>query len=248
MIRIAIVDDELHIAKSVAKSTQHHAEQLGVAVNLSIFQSSRKFLEDYRAGSFDAAFLDIEMPELNGDALSAELTKIDPALLLVYVTNCCNDEVYTMLKYMPIGFLRKPLFEQEIDNMLSVLQAKITAMQKLYTVQSGKQVLQIPLKDVVYIDSEKNYVYFHMVKKPQKTGTKREQPEEIIKVRKKLDEVQAEIENNGFIRIHSGILVNYRYIYAIQKNTVRLDNGLELAVSRSHEATVSQKFLYFSRG
>lgn len=116
MIRIAIVDDELPIAKSVARITLTHAEKLNIPINLTIYQSSKKFLDEYSSGKFDVAFLDIEMPEMSGDSLSAELIKIDSSLLFVYVTNCCNDEVYTMLKYMPIGFLRKPLFEKEIDN------------------------------------------------------------------------------------------------------------------------------------
>lgn len=238
MIRIAIVDDELPIAKSVARITLTHAEKLNIPINLTIYQSSKKFLDEYSSGKFDVAFLDIEMPEMNGDSLSAELIKIDSSLLFVYVTNCCNDEVYTMLKYMPIGFLRKPLFEKEIDNMLNILQSKIQTTQRIYTVQNGKQVTQIPLKDVIYIDSIKNYVYFHLKDK-----------EDIeIKIRKKLDEVEEDIKDYGFIRIHSSILVNYRFIFSIKKGAVILDEGGELLISRSHEANVTQKFLYFSRG
>lgn len=238
MIKIAIVDDELPIAKSVARITHTHAEKLSIPINLTIYQSSKKFLDEYSSGKFDVAFLDIEMPEMSGDALSAELIKIDSSLLLVYVTNCCNDEVYTMLKYMPIGFLRKPLFEKEIDNMLNTLQSKIQTTQRIYTVQNGKQVTQIPLKDVIYVDSIKNYVYFHLKDKKDME----------IKIRKKLDEVEEDIKDYGFIRIHSSILVNYRFIFSIKKGAVILDEGGELLISRSHEANVTQKFLYFSRG
>jgi hypothetical protein len=85
--------DELPIAESVAKITYNHAEHLNISVTLNIYQSSKKFLNEYHPGKYDAAFLDIEMPELNGDALSAELTKTDSSLLLVYVTNYCNGEV-----------------------------------------------------------------------------------------------------------------------------------------------------------
>ena len=240
MIRIAIVDDELNIAKSVARITNDHAEQLNIPISLNAYQSSKKFLSEYQVGKFDAAFLDIEMPELNGDALSSELINIDPSLLLVYVTNYCNDEVYTMLKYMPIGFLRKPLFEKEIDNMLNILQSKIQTIKRVYTIQNGKQVTQIPLKDVIYIESIKNYVYFHLKETCLFKG-------ESIKIRMKLDEVQKNIESFGFIRIHSSILVNYQYIFNITKGTVKLDNGEELIISRSHEQNVTQQFLYFSR-
>lgn len=249
MIRIAIVDDESNIAKSIAKKTKNHADNLGVSISLNVYYSGREFLNQYHAGDYDVIFLDIDMPELSGDALSAELAKIDPSLLLVYVTNYCNDEVYTMLKYMPIGFLRKPFFEDEIDAMLGVLKEKMVSVRKTYSIQSGRKVQQIALKDVLYIESDRNYAYFHMASTPHvEKSNSQNKKQEPIKVRKKLDLIEVEIEHYGFIRIHASILVNYRWIYSIQKNMVKLDNGKDLPISRSRETEVEQKFMYFSRG
>lgn len=249
MIRIAIVDDESNIAKCIAEKTRVHADKLNMLVSLTVYHSGREFLSQYHIGDYDVIFLDIDMPELSGDALSAELVKIDPTLLLVYVTNYCNDEVYTMLKYMPIGFLRKPFFEKEIDAMLGVLKEKIANVHKTYSIQSGRQVFQIPLKDVIYIESDRNYAYFHMnssLNNEMKNNHNKKQ--EPIKVRKKMDLIEVEIEHYGFIRIHASILVNYRWIYSIQKSTIELDNGKILPISRSRETEVEQKFMYFSRG
>lgn len=240
MIRIAVVDDEVNIAKNIAKKTKQHANKLNISISLTVYQSGLEFLKQYHAGVYDVTFLDIDMPELNGDALSAELAKIDSSLLLVYVTNYCNDEVYTMLKYMPIGFLRKPMFENEIDGMLNVLKEKIINTHKIYTIQSGRQTLQIPLKDVMYLECNRNYVYFYMIDSTNSN-------QEPIKVRKKMDLIETEIEQYGFIRIHASILVNFRSIYSIQKNMIQMDNGIELPVSRSRENDVKQKFIYFSR-
>lgn len=241
MIRIAIVDDEKQVAEYIAKTTKQHAENNSIQTDITVYDSSVNFLKEYTTDKYDVVFLDIEMPEMNGDELSAKLTEIDSTILLVYVTNLCNDEVYTMLKYMPIGFLRKPFFEKEIDEMLITLSNKITAIKKTYLVSSGKQMIHVSLKNVLYIESERNYVYFHILNTNQNKN-------EIIKIRKKLDEIEKDIEKMGFIRIHSSILVNYRFIYSINKNSITLDNGIELPVSRSRESTLTSKFLYFSRG
>lgn len=248
MIRIAIVDDEPIIANNIAKMTKIHADKLNIAVLITTYNNSRNFLDNYHVGDYDVIFLDIDMPELSGDMLSAELIKIDPSLLLVYVTNYCNDEVYTMLKYMPIGFLRKPFFEKEIDSMLNVLKEKIVNIQKTYAIQSGRSVIHIPLKDVIYIESIKNYTYFYMsqpLNHYSNYDINKEQ--EFIKVRKKMDLIENEIEKYGFIRIHASVLVNYRWIYSIHKNTVKMDNGKILPISRSRETEVENKFMYFSR-
>lgn len=241
MIRIAIVDDEKQVAEYIAKTTKQHAENNSIQTDITVYDSSVNFLKEYTTDKYDVVFLDIEMPEMNGDELSAKLTEIDSTILLVYVTNLCNDEVYTMLKYMPIGFLRKPFFEKEIDEMLITLSNKITAIKKTYLVSSGKQMIHVSLKNVLYIESERNYVYFHILNTNQNKN-------EIIKIRKKLDEIEKDIEKMGFIRIHSSILVNYRFIYSINKSSITLDNGIELPVSRSRELTITSKFLYFSRG
>lgn len=241
MIRIAIVDDEKQVAEYIAKTTKQHAENNSIQTDITVYDSSVNFLKEYTTDKYDVVFLDIEMPEMNGDELSAKLTEIDSTILLVYVTNLCNDEVYTMLKYMPIGFLRKPFFEKEIDEMLITLSNKITAIKKTYLVSSGKQMIHVSLKNVLYIESERNYVYFHILNTNQNKN-------EIIKIRKKLDEIEKDIEKMGFIRIHSSILVNYRFIYSINKSSITLDNGIELPVSRSRESTIISKFLYFSRG
>lgn len=249
MIRIAICDDEPNIAKSIAEKTQMHAENLDIYISLDVYYSGQDFLNQYHVGDYDVIFMDIDMPELSGDDLSAELAKKDPSLLLVYVTNYCNDEVYTMLKYMPIGFLRKLYFEDEIDAMLGVLKEKMMNIRKTYSIHSGRQVLQIVLKDVLYIESDRNYTYFHMTTTSHIENTNnRNKNQEPIKVRKKLDFIEEEIEHYGFIRIHASILVNYRWIYSIQKNMVKLDNGEELPISRSRETEVEQKFMYFQRG
>lgn len=249
MIRIAIVDDELVIANNVSKITQIHADKLNIPVSITVYNSGRKFLNQYNIGDYDVIFLDIDMPELSGDMLSAELIKMDPSLLLVYVTNYCNDEVYTMLKYMPIGFMRKPFFEKEIDSMLNVLREKIVSIQKTYSIQSGRNVIHIPLKDVIYIESDRNYTYFYMSQPISHYSNYYANKEQtFIKVRKKMDLIEAEIEKYGFIRIHASILVNYRWIYSIHKNEVEMDNGKKLPISRSRKIEVENKFMYFSRG
>lgn len=248
MIRIAVCDDEPNIAENIAKRTEHHADCLGINISIKVYYSGREFLDKFHPGDYDVIFMDIDMPELNGDTLSAKLANIDPSLLLVYVTNYCDGEVFTMMKHMPIGFLRKPFFEDEIDEMLRVLQEKIVNMRKTYTLHSGRQLLQVQLKDIMYIESSRNYTFFHITSTQNSDKNNSKKKQEPIKVRKKLDLIEVELEHYGFIRIHASILVNYRWVYSIQKNVVKLDDGKVLPISRSRETEVEQKFMYFSRG
>lgn len=238
MIRIAIVDDEPEVARYIAEKTKEKAEALKIPIALRLYHSGTEFLHSYTARMFDVVFLDIQMPEMSGDAVSAELIRKDADILLVYVTNLCNGEVYTMLKYMPIGFLRKPLFENEIGDMLVVLKKRIAAAQRSYCIQNGKQKFQIPIQNVLYIESKLNYLYFHIFRNNQV---------EVLKIRKKLDDVEKEIENFSFIRAHSSFLVNFKYIYAIESNAIKLVTDEMIPISKSHLAHVRERYLFFSR-
>ena len=52
----------------------------------------------------------------------------------------------------------------------------------------------------------------------------------------------------GFIRVHSGFLVNYRFIYSVNKTTVLLNNQENIPLSRHRADTVKQKLQLYSRG
>ncbi len=247
MIKIAVIDDEPEIAEHIAEVTRIRAADLGIPIKVRTYYNGREFLEGYQPKMYDAVFLDIQMPDIDGDELSAQLNMIDSNLLLVYVTNLCNNEVYTMLKYMPIGFLRKPLFNDEIDSLLFVLQNKLLSLGKEYFVKAGKKFYRFSLPDLIFVESQLNYVYFHSVKDTKSKKKNDEFEQEIIKVRLKLDDVEKDIEQYGFIRTHTSFLVNYRYINSFEQSFVVLKHGLKVHVSRSYKAQAVKRFLYFSR-
>lgn len=49
------------------------------------------------------------------------------------------------------------------------------------------------------------------------------------------------------IRIHQGFLVNPKYIYSINYDTIELDNGFTLPISRSRTKEVKLKYMRYSR-
>jgi len=56
-----------------------------------------------------------------------------------------------------------------------------------------------------------------------------------------MKEYENRLRNSGFIRIHKSYLVNYRYIYSIEINDVRLTCGKILPLSRNRVDEVKKK-------
>ncbi len=62
------------------------------------------------------------------------------------------------------------------------------------------------VSEIVYIESNLHNLYFHINTREEK----------ILKIRKKLDEIEKEIDDRRFIRVHKSYLVNVSYIREIK--------------------------------
>ena len=67
--------------------------------------------------------------------------------------------------------------------------------------------------------------------------------EKSIVLTRTMGELENELSGEGFIRIHKGYLVNYRYIQVIDAGDVRLTTGELLPISRRKEHEVRDRFL-----
>ena len=65
MKRIAIVEDEPLVAKSMQKLIQDYQDEQGVLFSCSCFSDAESFLETFKA-DYDLLFLDIKLPGMNG--------------------------------------------------------------------------------------------------------------------------------------------------------------------------------------
>lgn len=86
-MRIAIVEDNAAEADSLAAMLSEWSDARGCTIAVSKYVSPLIFLEKCRSDGFDAVFMDIEMPNMNGMDASARLREIDKDVIIVFVTN-----------------------------------------------------------------------------------------------------------------------------------------------------------------
>lgn len=114
---ILLVDDEelqlLRLENEVKKVVPSDATILS-------FSNSSKFLKDHKEDKIDIAFLDIEMPGMNGISLAKELKKINPLVNIIFVT-AYNDYALEAYKIHASGYLSKPVTAEKIKKELDAL-------------------------------------------------------------------------------------------------------------------------------
>ena len=87
MIRIAVVDDEPAAIEAISVTFKQIQNDLNVTFQIDKFTSGKELLNSFHVTVYDALFLDIDMPQDSGFAVSAFLRENSNNIPIVYITN-----------------------------------------------------------------------------------------------------------------------------------------------------------------
>ena len=76
MYHIAIVEDEIAFVEQLQQYLLKFEKENGVEFKISVFHDGADILKDYK-NEYDAIFLDIEMPEVNGMEAAEQIRDMD---------------------------------------------------------------------------------------------------------------------------------------------------------------------------
>lgn len=232
-LKIAVCDDSINDLKHIGIAVKKAFQANNIMCELNNYTSAKQLLIDNINQPFDAIFLDLDMPEINGMEAAEKINEIGAVTEIIFVTN--HDElVYKAFKFRAIGFIRKKFLDKEINEIIKVLIDDINLKQHYLIFFDSGSEKKCCVNDVIYMQSDDHYVDII-------TNNKK------ITVRTSLSDIEKKYSQYGFIRIHSRYLVNYRYIFSIEKSTVVLDNNCQLPLSRSKINSTKEAFQFFSR-
>ena len=121
MVKFAVCDDEPEVLNHISdKLREYYPEKC----EIKKYGDGESLLADCRKQLFDALFLDIDMPGLDGMELAKRIREHNECIKIIFVTNKDNL-VYSSLKYVPFRFIRKTHFEEEFSEASVALQDSI---------------------------------------------------------------------------------------------------------------------------
>jgi two-component SAPR family response regulator len=116
MIRIAAVDDELHVLERFERMVS----EIPVCELCGLFESGAEILQYLKEKPLDAVFLDIEMPGVNGLSLASEILDINDSIDVIFVT-AFNQYAVEAFELQAIDYIMKPLTENRLAKSLNRL-------------------------------------------------------------------------------------------------------------------------------
>lgn len=236
-MKIAICDDEIYFAGKLREILMQYLEERHIDFEIELFSSGREFVElGVEMLQYQIIFLDINMKQMDGIETAKNVRAYTEESFVVFVTAYID---YSLEGYQ-VGASRYILknnlnFREQIYECMDAITKKMKCFltRKIFRFQEGEKKIRI--ENILYIESKLHKLEFNILEHGLATYT----------MYGTLNELENELEEYPFLRIHQSFLVNLKYIKCVTGYKIVLSNGQELTVPRARYKTVKDTFIAY---
>jgi len=233
-IRCLIIDDDPFIQDLLEDKLSQYFQEIQI---LAVASSGNEGIEKITTLQPDLIFLDVEMSDMTGFEMLSRLDDI--TFKTIFITSY-NHYAIKAIRFNALDYLLKPFDLEELKNAikrykkykkrqghfdnvplaLSNLRSKDISSQIL-TLKTQQGVLQLKLKDIIYLEGDGNYSNIHLTKNKKEL------------ISKTLSDLEELLDDKGFFRCHKSYLINKSHIASNPKSfSVTLSDNVTIPISR----------------
>lgn len=224
-VNIAICDDDMearrrlmvHISKFISSdiATQVFEYDSGEALLTAITMKRQ---------DFSLIFLDIIMKKLNGYDTARRIRELNDGVILVFYTGYCEPSPHCF-EVQPYRYIMKNMTKMEIDRYVRDSMKKMYSLEKTPVLEAkmdGTRLL-FKMEEIVYIEKYKKNTKLHISEEAGRLrGIDIYEPELVIRITDKLDELYCKLVNFGFGRPHDSYIINFKYMVSSRNDEFKL--------------------------
>lgn len=234
---IAICDDDEIFLSRLEKQIRAELQQLNVVGEIVSYTDSEKLLET-KLHQTEIFFLDIDMPEVTGMELAAKLEEQNPQAIVIFISNH-EEDVFEAIHYKPFRFIRKAYLQAELSEALQSLKKQKEKRARFITLDVKEQQIVLPVKEIVYIESQAHYLLFHVMNS--------EREEQVVRSRGKISDYAEKMLIFHFLRPGKSYLVNSMWIQNFNLKEITVKTGQHIPVSRDKKEEVQKQYFGYMR-
>lgn len=234
-LNIAICDDNNQDIQTINRCLQCYNMAQDVDLSVDSYNSGRALLSSYtKSGDYQIVFLDIEMPEHTGLQIAERIrSSIDRHVIIVFVSYH-PKYMQDSFRVHPFFYLTKPYTQDDISTLMDDIIADINSRHILYSlISTEKGDVTVNIRDVLYIEVESSHsslLKFHL-------------DSEVLSTKGTLAHWETELKSCSFFKCYRSILVNLLHIHYFDKNSVILDSGEKIPISRKCLKDIHNQYL-----
>lgn len=221
-MKVLIVDDE-----SLALARLKRVLNDNNIFDVVQFSDPLEAIKEISKTKFDAAFLDISMPNFSGLELDELILNIEPKTFIVFQT-AYEEYALDAFKKGGMGYLLKPVEDIELKKTLQKIslykEEKVNSSKKILGKVSDKIYL-VEIDEIFYIKADLDEIIIR---------TK----DNFVYAKKKIGDLEEILKDKNFFRVHRSYIVNVDKIKSIKSVE---QSKLEIYFSGIDEFIVSSK-------
>ena len=155
-MKIAVIDDSLEHLKSMKELLKDYLD-----VKANYYLNGEKFFCSLKENRYDAIFLDIEMPGVDGIKLSEKIHHAGSDMLVVFVTNH-PETVYKAFGVNVVGFIQKNEIERELPAIIKKVSQEVLGRRIVQLQLKGSRACKLTIEEVLCVEVELRNVYVYV--------------------------------------------------------------------------------------
>lgn len=163
MVRVAIVEDSIPDTELLRDYLRRYETQTDCRFLVTEFRDGDEIAIGYRGG-FDLLLLDIEMQFMNGMKAAEEIRKLDPEVIIVFVT--CSPH-YAIRGYAvgAFDYILKPVDYAAFSRCLDLVRKRLEKRKGVYlSIPTQDGLYKVDTSDIYYIEVRNHSLLFHTAK------------------------------------------------------------------------------------
>ncbi|MGZ3751160.1 MAG: LytR/AlgR family response regulator transcription factor [Mucilaginibacter sp.] len=223
-----IIEDE----PLAAEILQEYIADIPFLILKNVYTDALRALEDLRTNEIDLIFLDINLPKLKGFDFIQTL-KNPPHII---ITTAYHEYALQGYELNIVDYLLKPIeFSRFLKavNKLKMMNSMKTYASPVFIpsgsaymfVNTSKKKVKLYFKDILYIESLKEYIKVFTTDK-------------VIITKYQLGQIEEHLPKEDFVRIHRSFIVAKEKIEAFTSTEIEVGNK-QLPIGRSYKELVS---------
>ncbi len=234
MLSIFVCDDNRYDREKYRKLILKCAEKINVEVCVKCFLSGEDLLlelcefKNYP----DILYLDIFMGKINGMQAAQRIRNLNLKTEIVFLTSSA-EYMYQAFDVEAVHYLFKnEITEKKFQTVFQRALDRTEYKKSAYFICefNGAQA-HIPLEDIFYFEVMNRIIVVHC--RSDYDG---------IRFYGKMNQLEEQLAEKGFVRIHRSYLVNLPYIMMFNSRKLTLKSGIVLSVGRNYTENIKKTF------
>lgn len=220
MISCIIIDDE-ELARTLLGS---YVDKIDYLQSKGSFENPLEALSYIKEHRIDIIFLDIQMPELKGTDFAELVQKTGVRIIF---TTAYSEYALEGFELSALDYLLKPITFKRFLSAIEKFPKTTKKVENTFVIKSGYDLHKVLLDDILYIQSESEYVNYHL-----KNDKK-------ILANQSLKKLESMLPST-FLRVHRSFIVNKQKVTGLKGRDMLLGDII-IPVSDSYYDAVKNE-------